>query len=388
MLPRLAGEHLIHYQRRDHEKRLSGTLAAMLAETAAQANVAIGQDASLAQTWRAIEQQTGKPVVLILDQVEECFTRVSQGALGAAEIEQLLAEIHDLFAAPENWPRGRLILGFRKEWLAEIHERITAQEISFSEVFLERLNRAGIIEVVRGPTTPRLADKYQLTFKDAENLAEVIADDLLQDPESPIAVTLQVLLSRMWDRAVAKDRNHPIFDLALYGEMQREGRALGDFLDQQLGALRKTQEESVVSGLALDILAFHTSDLGTAEEHSMAELEQEYQHQVEVLPGLIQQAQALSLLVDPRPNQPDRPPANRLAHDTLAPLVRQRFSTSEAPGQRARRILESRAVDWDDGQVGVPLDEADLRSVEAGAQGMRDWSEVESETSRCQPQNP
>lgn len=377
LLPRLAGEHLIQYQRRDHEKQLSGTLAAMVAAAAAEADIAVGPDESVAQMWRAIEQHTGKPVVLILDQVEECFTRVSQGALGAAEVEQLLAEIHDLFAVSANWPRGRLILGFRKEWLAEIHNRITAQEISFSEVFLERLNRAGIIEVVRGPTMPRLADKYHLTFKDEETLAEVIAADLLLDPESPIAVTLQVLLSRMWDRAVAKDRNHPIFDQALFEEMQREGKALGDFLDQQLVALRKTHEDAVRSGLVLDILAFHTSDLGTAEEHSMAELKHEYRHQVEILPGLVQEASELSLLVDPRANQPDRPPASRLAHDTLAPLVRQRFSASDAPGQRARRILESRLGATGDGQTPehgqelTPLGDADLDAVAGGQAGMR-----------------
>ena len=87
--------------------------------------------------------------------------------------------------------------------------------------FLERLDRTGIIEVVRGPTTPRLAHKYNLTFKNEENLPELIADDLLMDPESPVAVTLQVLLSRMWDAATAKDPNHPVFDQALYENAAR-----------------------------------------------------------------------------------------------------------------------------------------------------------------------
>ena len=77
-------------------------------------------------------------------------------------------------------------------------------------------------------------------------------------------------------------------------------------------------------------------------------------------------------------NQPGKPPASRLAHDTLAPLVRQRFEESDAPGQRGGASW--RAGRWIGKMVeaGVPLDEADLRLVEAGAEGMRDWSEVES----------
>ena len=153
--------------------------------------------------------------------------------------------------------------------------------------------------------------------------------------------------------------------------MQREGRALGDFLDQQIKKLAISHEAAVKSGLALDFLAYHTSDLGTAAERSAAELGIQYRHQARALPGLLQQTRELHLLVDPRLNQQDRPPASRLAHDTLAPLVRQRFSSSEAPGQRARRVLENRAVDWEAGKEGPPLDEADLLLVEAGQRGMR-----------------
>src|SRR6185503_4060575 len=64
----------------------------------------------------------------------------------------------------------------------------------------------------------------------------------------------------------------------------------------------------------------------------------------------------------------------RLAHDTLAPLVRRRFEDSVLPGQRASRILAQRALDWGDGKQGTPLDEVDLSLVEHGASGMRAWS--------------
>ena len=125
------------------------------------------------------------------------------------------------------------------------------------------------------------------------------------------------------------------------------------------------------SGLALDVLAFHTTPLGTAEERTREELRQTYAHRQDVLEPLVQECGNLYLLVDAARNEPAKPPASRLAHDTLAPLVRRRFDESDAPGQRARRILENRVVDWQPGQIGTTLDEQDLELVQQGVEGMR-----------------
>ncbi len=82
---------------------------------------------------------------------------------------------------------------------------------------------------------------------------------------------------------------------------------------------------------------------------------------------------ALFLLTDPAGDRAQAAGGARLGHDTLAPLVRQRYDVSVWPGQRARRILESRAGDWRGGRTAVPapLDAWDLKVVEAGPPGMR-----------------
>ena len=83
----------------------------------------------------------------------------------------------------------------------------------------------------------------------------------------------------------------------------------------------------------------------------------------------------------------------KLAHDTLAPLIRENFEQSDLPGQRAKRILESRKVDWIekdkegkpkliDGAIAIKedgpvLDEQDLTLVQEGQLGMRVWDSVE-----------
>jgi WD40 repeat protein len=367
LLPRLAGSHEVRYARRDQAQGLAGTLAAALGA---------GPDVDLAAAWRGLEAGAGRPLLVILDQAEELFTRPNLGQ--PDEMTVFIAAAAALFGDPARRPAGRLILSFRKEWLAEIKARLAERSLPRTEVFLERLDRDGIIEVVTGPRrTARLRGQYGLEIGDPL-LPGQIADDLLADRESPVAPMLAILLADLWDAAKARSYEHPTFDADLYHEFYARGLKLDDFLTRQLGALHATLPEAVDSGLALDLLAYHTTPLGTAEQRTLADLEQTYQHRRDVLPALLQGCRDLYLLVDPSKNQPGQPPASRLTHDTLAPHVRKRFDESDAPGQRARRILENRAVDWEDGKEGSPLDDTDLAVVQAGMVGMRTWSPGET----------
>ena len=323
LLPRLEGSHLVHYCRRNQSRGLAGTLADALA--AADAG-------DLAAAWRRAETEAGKPLLVVLDQVEELFTRPNPALLD--EMNDFLDVLAGLFADPGRRPQGRLILGFRKEWLAEIEKRLEERRLPRAKVFLERLSQAGIVEVVAGPARAlRLRDRYGLTV--AAELPSLIADDLLADRESPVAPMLQILLTGMWEAATARDYDHPAFDQRLYDAYRAKGLRLDDFLTRQMAALAGKQEGTVKSGLALDLLAYHTTPLGTAEQRAIDELEQTYHHQAAALPGLVQECRDLYLLVDPSQNQPDQPAASRLTHDTLAPHVRKRFDESDAPGQRA-----------------------------------------------------
>ena len=204
-----------------------------------------------------------------------------------------------------------------------------------------------------------------------DGLAAEIADDLLADRGAAVAPTLQILLSKLWERARARNYSAPYFDQDLYHELRQQGLLLRDFLEQQLAQLQNTNDDALLTGLTLDFLAFHTTPLGTADQRTRSELREAYRHQSELLTDLLRVCQDLYLLTDSSANQPAAEPATRLSHDTLAPLVRVRFDESDAPGQRARRILENRVVDWQGSKSGLPLDEADLALVEAGLAGMR-----------------
>ncbi len=369
LLPRLEGSHEVRYARRDQALGLAGTLAVALGA---------GPHLDLAGAWRDLESRAGRPLLVILDQVEELFTRPDREQ--PDEMIAFLAAAAALFGDPARRPAGRLILSFRKEWLAEIKARLAERSLPRTEVFLERLDREGIVEVVTGPRrTERLRAQYGLEIGDPL-LPGQIADDLLADRESPVAPMLAILLADLWDAARARSYQRPTFDADLYHEFRSRGLSLDDFLGRQLGALHERQPAAVDSGLALDLLAHHTTPLGTAEQRTLAELEQTYRHRQNPLPALLQACRDLYLLVDPSRNQPDQPPASRLTHDTLAPHVRKRFDESDAPGQRARRILESRTRESRlDAKKPLLLGGVELKLVQQGAAGMPDWSPEQRE---------
>ena len=362
LMPRLRWYHQVCYLRRDPRSTLLRTLRENLDTLGGGEAQAAG---SLAAAWLAAEQRGGKPLVVFLDQVEEVYTHPNPRFPN--ELEEFVQQIAKLFDGSVPL-RGRLVLSFRKEWFPELQKQVEVNGLSYNKVFLEGLNRDAVMEAIDGPTlTGRLRQFYNLTIE--PGLPGTIADDLLADRDSPIAPTLQILLTKMWGKATAQSRSAPAMTVALYQVLKKEGLLLGDFLDQQLEALRPVRAEWVESGLALDLLAYHTTPMLTARECGLDELLARYQHRAADIPPLLQEMENLFLLSDT--SRDDGHKATRLCHDTLAPLVRQRYATSESPGQRARRIIESRVDDWVEGSDVGLLDEGSLQAVVLGQAGMR-----------------
>lgn len=376
LLPRLGAAHSSVYLRRDQAKGLLRTLAdalapALPAVSAAQASLAPAEALRLA--WLGMETAAGRPLIVVVDQVEEAFTLPSGDA---HEVSTFIDTCVMQFQADPAL-KGRLVLGFRKEWFAEIQKQLDLRGIEYSKVFLEALGADSVVEVVGGLRhTKRLRDRYGLELE--PGLAVAMARDLTADRDSPVAPTLQVLLSRMWRDASAASSSTPAFTRALYERITKEGMLLVDFLDQQLATLAKTaaaaggsRTDVVDSGLALDVLRFHVSRLGTAAERSGQELRDEYERDDDVA-WLVGELKRLYLLSEPAGDSNHALSASRLAHDTLAQAVRVRFEDSMRAGQRARRIIEARAGEWADDHTGGALDALDLARAEAGLRGMRE----------------
>ena len=376
LLPRLQTTHAAVYLRRDRTKGLLQTLIEGIAPAlpvgaAGAARASLTPAEMLRLAWLGTETAAGRPLAVVLDQVEEAFTLPSGDA---NEMTTFAGALPALFS--DGGFRGRLVLGFRKEWFAEIQKQLDAQNVDYGKVFLEALDCDAVAEIVSGlARTRRLRERYGLEIE--AGLAEAVARDLTADRDSPVAPTLQVLLSRMWAEATAASAGAPRFTLDLYNRVRAAGFLLADFLDQQLVAVAESaaaegaRADVVESGLALDLLVFHTTPYGTAAQRAIEDVRAEYAHRPADAEWLVQELKRVYLLTDPAGDARDAPNAARLAHDTLAQVVRARFDKSGHPGQRARRILENRAAEWTEGHEGTPLDSRDLALVEQGLGGMR-----------------
>ncbi|HEX8202233.1 MAG TPA: CHAT domain-containing protein, partial [Isosphaeraceae bacterium] len=382
LLPRLERDVQVLALRRDAELGLLGTLRAGLSRDTD------GDVSDLAAAWRAWEDRDpARPrLVVVLDQAEEAFTRprvAPPEGSGAAEalrrswidpereVRELVEALRDLFGPATRRPAGKLILGFRMEWLQPFEHALREATLGYEPMALGPLDRSGIVEAIEEPArAPHLRGRYGLTIADEEGqprLGELIADDLQADAGSAVAPTLQVLLGKMWDEARKSHPNGPRFDRPLYDRLRREGVLLDDFLVQQVQALHATHPDAVDSGFYLDLLEYHATALGTAETRSRDDLRVRYPHRVDALEPVLNRLKELYLLIE----APEAAGSTRLAHDTLAPLVRERYRQSLSPALRGRRILEKRAVEWHDGKEGAVLDRADLMIVEQALTGMR-----------------
>jgi hypothetical protein len=319
------------------------------------------------ECWKSIETKIGRPFHVLLDQVEEVFTRFNPEIDN--ELEHLLLEIQQIFADPNEAPKGKIILSYRKEYHPEIEEFCKKLQIPREGIFLKKLEKEDIISVVNGVnSTENLRQRYKVTVE--PELAKVIADDLLEDKDSPIAPVLSILLTKLWK--LSRKEETSVFSIAQYQSLKKEGILMDDFFHQQMEKLRDWKPELEESGLALDVLNYHTTALGTAGSQSVELLRERYQHQSNEIDELLTQFKELYLLTDAGAKQ------TGLAHDTLAPIIIKEIRNSDKSGQRALRILTGKANEFKADKRNL-LDNTDLKLVEDGEKGMRLWSSLEEE---------
>lgn len=383
--PRLETSYNIRSVRRNRDTPLLESFQQLIDNTALD---------TIKASWKEIETQTNQPLLIILDQVEEIFTRPL--ADKPTELIDLLKAIHHIFDHPEHYPKGKIILAYRKEYHPEIRTAIQEQQLDYNEVFLQKLQKAGIIEAIVGVSQqPRLQEKYQLNIE--ENLALIIADDLEEDRTSAIAPILQILLFELWQQATAINNTAPKFTILDYQNLKKHGgidKRLELFLLQKLEKLLQWNEEVVHSGLVLDFLFFHTTPRSTANQRSITEIFQRYEDKKEVIQALIEEFKANYLLSNTETKGKDESPNLVLIHDILAPLIREMYENSNKPGQLADKIfrnkieifvktLEKKEADRKAKSVRKRLKSLltkfEVDDIYKGKPGMRTWTQKEEE---------
>ncbi len=343
LFPRLEREWSVYYHRRSKELALGESLIKLVKRNS----------------------DTATSNLIMLDQVEEIFTDPNP------EVSNEAADFfQQLDWTLENYPQVRIVLGFRSEFYVEIIDWIRMLQLPASEFLLKPLNQEGILEAALGVTkSPLMTDTFKLEFE--EGLPEVIAADILKDRVSHIGPVLQIQLSKLWSAAV-EQKAYPYsvvhITRALYEAFYQKN--LGHLLDAQLNQLLDSEyEKALKNGLVIDLLYFFTTSRETAASFSEEVILNSYEQ--ELTTGLILRLKRLHLLNDDvNKGSQGKIAYTRLAHDALAPLVRERFNDSDAVGQRALRIVEAKRKDIENG-LDVNFSKSDIEVIKIGKPYMR-----------------
>ncbi|MEM9557491.1 MAG: serine protease [Acidobacteriota bacterium] len=363
--PRLAWHHDLIYRRR----RQGSTLLEVVLQDVLEAHThEPSETPELSVAWRRREERTGRPLIFILDQIEEAF--IPSLSAGQQELKELVEALASLLGEARSG-RGRLLLSFRKEWLAEIEAVLHPTSLRFSKTFLQPLGDGAIREVVGGlASTASLRGFYRCRIDD--DLPGLVAAELGADDESPIAPTLQILLTKLWQSALEEDDEEPHWTRRLYRSVAKKGTHLDKFLGETIDGFRDRFPKAYAAGLHLDILDFFTTSRSTARTCSAGEFERFYEH-LDTPMNAVREYLVDSYVLAVPPKGPQD--SLRLAHDTLGPLVRKRFEASNRPAQIARRILDTKALSG--GGEASRLSSSELRLIERARGHMRRVSESE-----------
>lgn len=321
---------------------------------------ALGGDPTASATWQRADA-ADRPPIVVLDQLEDAIV-TRDGHLDA--LDTLAAALAAAWAHTDPLGAARLVLSFRKDYLAEVRGALDRAGLTaWSTLYLRPLDRAAVVEVVEGlARDPALRAFYQVELE--PGLADRVAAELTANRPAAVAPVLQIVLTRMWET----DATPPVrFDARRYTDALRSGAGLGQIFADQLAAAEARAGGVAADGLLLDLLEAHTTAQGTAGALTAAERAHRYPAPERAVSACVEHR---LLARDPATG------TTALAHDVWAPWVDAGFRASDRPGQRARRIIENRTPDLSD-QPTLALDTHDLRLVERGLAAMRRLTDVE-----------
>ena len=314
----------------------------------------LGLEVQLQQATRNL-QPSSKPYLIILDQVEEMFTYAN-----ADRKDEAPQFFHLLGQVLEKLPFVKILLSFRFEHFTKIETPIREKGLPYLSHALEALSKKGVEEAIIGVTqSEALQRQFQLQID--KQLVELMVEKVCADQESHIAPLLQLQLRNLWDAAILLDEEEPIFDRSAYKRFEKIGlEQMVDFQLQQLPAPFQVHQEN---GLVLDILNHLVTPRQTAGSARVQQLLDRYAHVADV-GALLEQLKNTYLVLSMKQGE-----SLRLAHDSLAPIVAQKFHSSNRVGQRAWQIAQPKIKDFE--RDALPdFSETDIEAILAGAQAM------------------
>lgn len=360
--PRLGGHADMLYARRSHEG-LTSTLIYLL-----------GSERPV-ESWAERERVAGRPLLVVIDQVDEAFEQSSRDS-EFRELAELLDAVEGIWR-PGTRIRGKLVLAVRTEFSGRIDHYVRIKRgIEYRPQHIEHLDRAGITEVLLGPTrSPRMRDFYRINWD--PRLITQIPDDLMRDERSPIAPTLQLLLEDLLPppsaEASASSYEDRRIEYQHYEKLRREDRLFHTFIRARLDVLGGRPELARHAGLGLviHVLYLCTTETRTAFSLLRSELLRQFDAPDAVW-AVINACTEIRLITE-------HGEYVRLTHDSLAPVIRHLHERDESAGPKAFRILARRLATRRDSEKIPLLSAAELVLIDRGAAGMRRHTDEERE---------
>ncbi len=303
------------------------------------------------ERWYELENtdENSKPILLILDQIEETFTKPLNKVSPKEELRGLCIQIIELFKENDSL-KGKLVLSFRKEYQSEIENELKSFNIPFSKVFLEPLGKEGIMKAVQGIDSDNYTQsKYSIWFQ--PDLPEFIALKILNfhngatfeiDPVGPI---LQLLLKKMWDHVSNMEIKK--FNIDLYNQVGGYD-SLRAFLENSFRTIeRNLYAKQIIdknllikgfkSGFLLKLLIEFVSEKDTAAQCKLSDLEKKFfSIDKRFFQELIEQIQRTQIIISLIYGNDV---ILKLMHDSIAPAIRKMYNESNYPIQELSRIF-------------------------------------------------
>ena len=309
-----------------------------------------------------------KKGLLILDQVEEMYTDPLPEDK-QIEIREFGGLLDTLIRDHKN---VHVLLVFRSEYVRKIINGLFYKYLPLHrpvEMHVGPLTQEGVKQAILGPKAWR--QKYRLEID--PTTAELIAQDFVGDDFSPYGILLQIQLLHLWEEAdrEAQQKGYAsprVISTELYQDHQRGD--LNAFIDKQLGTIASQYPwgDKIGKGLGLDVLYLFTTEEGTATSLSNKEFINRYSHLEGIeAEELLEAFKRVYLLSEAGVQEG----VSRLAHDSIARMVRSKYLNSDACAQRAWRIVETKLREIQQGFERVSLSESDIASLEEGKSNMR-----------------
>ncbi|MGB0383603.1 MAG: HEAT repeat domain-containing protein [Ardenticatenaceae bacterium] len=280
-------------------------------------------EGSLVDFLAAVTTELGQTLVIILDQFEEFFIRLSL-QFRAAFISELGA-VYDATDVPV-----KLVFSLREDWLAsmdEIEERIP-------DLFRTRMRVSRLTETQAHQAITAPVERLGISYEPA--LLERLLADLLGSHQEVMPPQLQLICSALYDGRREED---PVLKVATYERLGGVQGVLGNYLEEELSRLEPAEQALARAILEELVTSEKTKAVKSSAELALGlEVKQEQESLKTVLKRLVR-ARLLRVVKDKTGEN-----AYELAHEYLIHEISLTADTQAR--KQAEELIQQEVENW------------------------------------------